>query len=591
MRWRWLVVAGALLPEPSGAAVVKLQDGTVYENVTVLRQDERAVELQIPYGTVVLRADSIRSIDDQPVDRPPPALPPAPPPAPSLQPTSPAARQIQPAATAEPTGWVPGRMEGAIAGFAIVIGGWLATLLWVQRDSDRRYASRLAARRWWNTVALLVPFVGPVVYLVVRPRDSSPATARTAAEPSGPPRERLALEFLDEHHQPIACPPRAAELSGLESAQALLAEAVTQRASDVHIEPQEHHFRVRFRIDGMLQERATFEKSDGQRIVAALKSLAQIDVAEKRKAQDGRFSVRTPLGDIDFRAATTVAIHGEKLTLRILDRKGGLLTLQQLGLSRVMQDQLDRVIRSRAGMILATGPTGSGKTSTLYAALSRLDTKRLNVMTIEDPVEYELAGATQIPVNVKAGVTYESGLRSILRQDPDVIFVGEMRDAEAATIAIRAALTGHLVFSTLHTKDALSTVVRLTELGVERQQVASALLLVVAQRLVRTLCEGCREPYTAAAAEWAELGVAPSERLIYRAKGCPACDGTGYQGRTGIFELLVLDEPLRKAIATGCSEQEFHVLAHACGWRSYRQDGADKILRGQTTIEEVLQAS
>ncbi len=255
------------------------------------------------------------------------------------------------------------------------------------------------------------------------------------------------------------------------------------------------------------------------------------------------------------------------------------------------QDQLDRVIRSRAGMILATGPTGSGKTSTLYAALSRLDTKRLNVMTIEDPVEYELAGATQIPVNVKAGVTYESGLRSILRQDPDVIFVGEMRDAEAATIAIRAALTGHLVFSTLHTKNALSTVIRLTELGVERQQVASALLAVVAQRLVRTLCESCREPHTASPAEWQELGVSPSDRLIYRAKGCPACDGTGYQGRTGIFELFVLDEPLRKAITEGVGEQQVHDLAHARGWRDYRTDGADKILRGQTTIEEVSQAS
>jgi general secretion pathway protein E len=584
MRWRWLIVAAVLLPQPSHGAVVKLKDGTVYENVTVLRQDDRVVELQFPYGNVVLPADSVRSIDGQPLGGPPAALPPARPSS-----TPPAADPVSPFAPTT-TGWIPSRMDGAIAGFAVVIGSWLATLIWVQRDSDRRYPARLAARRRWNTVALLAPFLGPVIYLLARRGESSPAAPPSAAEPTGPTRERLALEFLDESRQPIALPQRSAELTGLESAQALLAEAVTQRASDVHIEPQEHHFRVRFRIDGMLQERATFEKADGQRIVAALKSLAQIDVAEKRKAQDGRFSVRTALGDIDFRAATTVAIHGEKLTLRILDRKGGLLTLEQLGLSRVMQDQLDRVIRSRAGMILATGPTGSGKTSTLYAALSRLDTKRLNVMTIEDPVEYELAGATQIPVNVKAGVTYESGLRSILRQDPDVIFVGEMRDAEAATIAIRAALTGHLVFSTLHTKDALSTVVRLTELGVERQQVASALLVVVAQRLVRTLCESCREPHTASPAEWAELGVAPADRLIYRAKGCPACDGTGYQGRTGIFELLVLDEPLRKAIATGCSEQEFHDLAHARGWRSYRQDGAGKILRGQTTIEEVLQA-
>ncbi len=315
------------------------------------------------------------------------------------------------------------------------------------------------------------------------------------------------------------------EMTGIEAAREVLEEAITERASDIHLEPQGDGCRVRFRIDGALQERMTFAKADGLRVVAALKTLAQIDVAERRKAQDGRFRVRAGTGEVDFRAATASAIHGEKMVLRILDRKSGLLGLGDLGMRKDMLERFDRVIHSRNGIILATGPTGSGKTSTLYAALSRLDRKRLNLMSIEDPVEYELDGATQIPVNVKAGVTYEAGLRSILRQDPDVIFVGEMRDAEAAKIAIRASLTGHLVFSSLHTKDAIGSIVRLEEMGVERYQISSALLMVVAQRLVRVLCKKCREAYAATGTELSEIGInlEPGRRL-YRSAGCEACD-------------------------------------------------------------------
>jgi len=338
--------------------------------------------------------------------------------------------------------------------------------------------------------------------------------------------------------------------------------------------------------------RSLLDEVDGLRVVAALKTLAQIDVAEKRRAQDGRFRVRTEGGEVDFRAATASAIHGEKMVLRILDRKSGVLGLEDLGMSKDMLQRFDRVIHSRNGIILAAGPTGSGKTSTLYAALSRLDRKRLNIMSIEDPVEYELEGATQIPVNAKAGITYEAGLRSILRQDPDVIFVGEMRDAEAAKIAIRAALTGHLVFSTLHAKNAVGTVVRLAEIGVEHYQVSSALLMVVAQRLVRVLCKECREPYEAAGTELNEIGLSfdPGSR-IYRASGCEACDNIGYQGRTGIFELLVLDEEIRKAVNDGANEQVLSEMAGRKGLRPYREDGAEKILMGITTVEEVIQAS
>jgi general secretion pathway protein E len=381
-------------------------------------------------------------------------------------------------------------------------------------------------------------------------------------------------------------------MTGIEAAREVLEDAINERASDVHVEPREAGCGVRFRIDGVLQERMMFEKTDGLRVAAALKALAQIDVAEKRRAQDGRFRVRTKDGEVDFRVSTTSSIRGEKLVLRILDRKSGLLSLSELGMPTLMLREFDRVIHSRNGIILATGPTGSGKTSTLYAALSRLDVKRRNLMTIEDPVEYELEGATQIPVNPKAGVTYESGLRSILRQDPDVIFVGEMRDAEAAKIAIRAALTGHLVFSSLHTKDAPGTIVRLEEIGIEKYQISSALLMVVAQRLVRVLCKQCRKSHETSGAELSEIGLElPVGRTIYSAAGCDACDNSGYQGRTGIFELLVLDEELRRMVSEGVSQQQLAEFAMKKGYHSYREDGVEKILRGITTVEEVVQAS
>jgi general secretion pathway protein E len=326
-------------------------------------------------------------------------------------------------------------------------------------------------------------------------------------------------------------------------------------------------------------------------VISSLKVLAQIDVAEKRKAQDGRFRVHTSLHDIDFRVATASAMYGEKLVVRILDRKSGLLSLNDLGMPKRMLETFDQVIRSRSGIILATGPTGSGKTSTLYAALSRLDTRRFNVMTIEDPVEYQLDGATQIPVKPKAGVTFESGLRSILRQDPDVILVGEIRDPETATTAIRAALTGQLVFSTLHAQDTLNTIVRLQEMGVEKYQISSALLMVVAQRLVRVLCRQCREPYSANGTELQPLGLElPRGQQIYRAKGCGACDRMGYQGRTAIFELLVVDDELRRAIGDGLGQQALAEIVRPKGWRSYRDEGVTKIINGVTTVDEVLQA-
>ncbi|HRJ73812.1 MAG TPA: GspE/PulE family protein, partial [Terrimicrobiaceae bacterium] len=398
-------------------------------------------------------------------------------------------------------------------------------------------------------------------------------------------------EFLDTERKSVQANGGSDANSGLDHAAEMLEEALLERASDVHIEPTASDYRVRFRLDGILHERMTYDADTGRRVVTSLKTQAEIDVAEKRKAQDGRFRVRSSEREVDFRVATANSIHGEKMVIRILDHQSGVFDLTSLGMSDDMLATFQSVIQSRSGMILATGPTGAGKTSTLYAALRQLDASRLNIMTIEDPPEYELAGATQLAVNPKAGITYESGLRSILRQDPDVILVGEMRDTEAGEVALRAALTGHLVLSSLHTKDAVGTVARLQDMGIERYQVASGLLMVIAQRLVRVLCPHCRQPHACEGNELESLGFSfePGSQ-IFSASGCDACLGTGFKGRTGLFELLVLDDDLRRTIGEGADESTMESLAVERGFRSYRYDGAEKVLLGITTVDEVLQA-
>src|ERR1041384_7515065 len=569
---------------------IKLKNGRRYDDATITSRNASNFQVRVQFGTIEIPIASVESLNGA---------------------------GIEEAATAQaPAPYVHNwKMDRFLAGAGAIILAWIWTLLWVQRDAR----GSLVQIKRANADALLLPGLGLVLYLIARARrlrqkveEPRTLTSRVAGlqadeapkkrglfggrakltAPFRHKKQRLDLEFLDANRRPIEIKQDLPEMTGIEAAREVLEDAISERASDVHVEPRDAGCRVRFRIDGGLQERMLFQKTDGLRVAAALKALAQIDVAEKRRAQDGRFRVRTKEGEVDFRVATASSIHGEKLVLRILDRKSCVLGLGELGMPALMLRDFDRVIHSRNGIILATGPTGSGKTSTLYAALSRLDAKRLNLMTIEDPVEYELEGATQIPVNPRAGVTYEAGLRSILRQDPDVIFVGEMRDAEAAKIAIRAALTGHLVFSSLHTKDAPSTIVRLEEMGVEKYQISSALLMVVAQRLVRVLCKKCRKPHTASGAELSELGITlPVGRTIYYAAGCDACDGSGYQGRTGVFELLVLDEESRRLVSEGMSQQQLTELASKKGYHPYREDGVEKVLRGVTTVEEVLQAS
>jgi general secretion pathway protein E len=630
-----LVVIGVFLAVGSlVASEVKLKDGTVYDNVKILARDDHSVRIAVPQGEVKLALELIESIDGVVLPAPPPSTDPGPANAaeknaeqpspekpffPRLQSRLHATRLQTAEDSAEQSSQPPAyvhrwTMDVFLLVLCVAALGWIEALVWVQYDVK----GMPEEIRRVNAAVLLLPFVGFLMYLPRRRRrfrdgeTSRTLTGRVAglisdeapkkrglfggrtkvAKTQGARKQRVGMEFLDVDGNPIQIRKDMPEMTGIEAAGEVLEDAISERASDIHIEPQADGCRVRFRIDGALQERLTFARTDGLRVVAALKTLAQIDVAEKRKAQDGRFRVRTGTSEVDFRAATTNAIHGEKMVLRILDRKSGVLGLGELGMRPDMMDRFDRVIHSRNGIILATGPTGSGKTSTLYAALSRLDRKRLNIMSIEDPVEYELEGATQIPVNVKAGVSYEAGLRSILRQDPDVIFVGEMRDAEAAKITVRAALTGHLVFSSLHAKNAVGTIVRLEEIGVERYQISSALLMVVAQRLVRVLCQKCSEVYAATGHELDEIGLdfEPGSR-IYRAVGCEACDSTGYRGRTGIFELLVLDEELRKALNEGANEQVLAKMAAGKGLRSYYCDGAEKILLGITSVEEVMQAS
>ncbi|HHJ17963.1 MAG TPA: type II secretion system protein GspE [Gammaproteobacteria bacterium] len=372
---------------------------------------------------------------------------------------------------------------------------------------------------------------------------------------------------------------------------ALLTEAVKENASDIHIEPYENRLVVRFRVDGVLREVLEPKRVMAPLLVSRIKVMAKLDIAEKRLPQDGRISLRVAGRAVDVRVSTLPSGHGERVVLRLLDKQAGRLDLEHLGMAEHSRNQIDELIQKPHGIILVTGPTGSGKTTTLYAALQRLNNKRRNIMTVEDPIEYYLDGIGQTQVNSKVQMSFARGLRAILRQDPDVVMVGEIRDLETAEIAVQASLTGHLVFSTLHTNSAVGAVTRLRDMGVEPFLLSSSLLGVLAQRLVRVLCENCKEAYTASATDCGLLGVDPDNPpTLYRAKGCPECNHLGYRGRTGIYELVTIDDEMRTRIHDGGSEQEME--AHARQYSpSMRQDGWRRALNGETTLEEVLRVS
>jgi general secretion pathway protein E len=372
----------------------------------------------------------------------------------------------------------------------------------------------------------------------------------------------------------------------------LLTEALKERASDIHFEPFEREMTVRFRIDGILYSKVEVPKRLQAAISSRVKVMAQLDIAEKRLPQDGRIRVKVAGRDVDIRVSTVPVAYGERIVLRLQDRSAGLLELDNIGMEGQVLDDWRELIHQPHGILLVTGPTGSGKSTTLYASISEVNRPDINILTVEDPVEFQIKGIGQMAVNPKINLTYASGLRAYLRQDPDVILVGEIRDLETAEIAIQASLTGHLVMSTLHTNDAATAVNRLVDMGVEPFLVASSLVGVMAQRLVRRLCPTCREPYSPRADELEQVGIDPIKLTshIYRprAGGCDECLQTGYKGRTGIYELLPVTQGLQPLIVQNLSSAVIRDHAARAGMATLRVDGGLKILAGQTSLAEVM---
>jgi general secretion pathway protein E len=375
----------------------------------------------------------------------------------------------------------------------------------------------------------------------------------------------------------------------------ILSQAIKERASDIHIEPYERDILIRFRKDGILKEIVRAPKQYQASIASRIKIMGNLNIAEKRLPQDGRIRIKIAGRDVDLRLSTVPTSYGERIVLRILDKQAVLLDLVQLGFLPRNLAVIETLIQRPHGIILVTGPTGSGKTTTLYAGLQRINTPDRNILTIEDPVEYQIQGIGQMQVNKKIDFTFARGLRAILRQDPDVVLIGEIRDLETAENAIQAALTGHLVFATLHTNDAPSAFTRLTDMGVEPFLSASSVIAVIAQRLIRRLCNACKEPYEPLPAEMAELGLEGYKRkkdeVIYRAVGCPECVTSGYRGRQGIHELLQVEDSVRSLVMQNSASTSIKKTAVAQGMQTLREDGACKVLMGQTTIDEVMRVT
>ncbi|NUP90672.1 MAG: type IV-A pilus assembly ATPase PilB [Candidatus Sumerlaeia bacterium] len=375
----------------------------------------------------------------------------------------------------------------------------------------------------------------------------------------------------------------------------MVSEAIKMRASDIHIEPYEKSLRVRYRIDGVLQEIPPPPKKFQNAIISRIKILSELDIAERRLPQDGRFKVRINGKNVDFRVSTCPMAHGEKVVLRILDQSNLMLDMRDLGFETEQMRLFEAAIRRPYGMILVTGPTGSGKSTTLYSALSTINDPHKNITTIEDPIEYLLPGINQVQAKPDIGLSFAEGLKSFLRQDPDIMLVGEIRDLETAEIAIKAALTGHLVLSTLHTNDAPSSIQRLTNMGVEPFLVVASVIMCVAQRLTRRICDACAERVEANPDSLAELGTPVDPEFtgwdrvqLYHGRGCQRCSGTGYRGRLALYEIMAIGDKMRDFIMTGATTNQLKKFAIQEGMKSLRQSGLTKIIQGKTTIEEVL---
>lgn len=372
---------------------------------------------------------------------------------------------------------------------------------------------------------------------------------------------------------------------------ALLTGAIKENASDIHIESFENRLMVRFRVDGVLREALQPPRALGPLLVSRVKVMAHLDIAEKRLPQDGRISLRVAGRPVDVRVSTLPTGHGERVVMRLLDKREGRLDLRHLGMERNSESRLLRLIQRPHGILLVTGPTGSGKTTTLYAGLTLLNDRKRNIMTVEDPIEYYLDGISQTQVNTKVEMTFARGLRAILRQDPDVVMVGEIRDLETAEIAVQASLTGHLVLSTLHTNSAVGAIARLRDMGVEPFLLSSSLIGVLAQRLVRQLCPRCKHPHPATPADCEVLGVNPTAPpMIYTPTGCDQCNQSGYRGRSGIFELVVVDEAMQTMIHEGRGELDLdrHARLYSA---SIRDDGRRRVLAGDTSLAELVRVT
>ena len=375
----------------------------------------------------------------------------------------------------------------------------------------------------------------------------------------------------------------------------ILIKAIKLGASDIHFEPYERTFRVRYRIDGVLRRDMSLPNQIKNAMTSRLKIMARLDIAEKRLPQDGRIKLRMGKGrEMDFRVSTIPTLFGEKVVLRLLDKSALQLDMTKLGFEESSLDDLNGAIHKPVGMILVTGPTGSGKTTTLYSALSELNKESENIMTAEDPIEYNFMGINQVQMHEEIGLTFASALRSFLRQDPDIIMVGEIRDFETAQIAVQAALTGHLVLSTVHTNDAPGTITRLVDMGIEPFLISSAVILILAQRLIRKICMDCREPIKVHPQLLIDLGIPPDEVKsfpVYKGKGCPICNNTGYKGRVGLYEVMPMKEEVKELVLSRASTTEIKKEAMRLGMKTLRQSGIAKIKDGVTTIEEVLRST
>lgn len=371
----------------------------------------------------------------------------------------------------------------------------------------------------------------------------------------------------------------------------IISQAINDKASDIHVEPDQKQVRVRYRIDGILHDVMSPPKHIQAPMISRIKIMASMDIAERRIPQDGKIHLRHSNKEFDLRVSTIPTIFGEKVVLRILDKSSVMLGLDKLGFFPEIKEQFEEMVSKPYGMILVTGPTGSGKSTTLYSCLHKLNTGDKNIITVEDPVEYQLSGVNQVQVNERAGLTFANALRSFLRQDPDIIMVGEIRDGETARIAVEAALTGHLVLSTLHTNDAPSAITRLIEMGIEPFLVSSAVIGVLAQRLARTICANCKDPFSPPPDAVKRLGLKKdkdTETTLYRGRGCDACKQTGYKGRKGIYELMKMDDQVRELTLKQASSGQIRKAAIEAGMKTLQEDGIRKVLDGTTTMEEAL---